>query len=155
MTASPAALGASCKAAELLGIAALLPTRTAGLLDVHDLLLRGLPLSVLAHFLKQLVVIQKSDFLEGAIGMSVRTYRRRKDEPNNLLSPEQSGRLWRFADSLRRATEVFGSQVEAELWLGRPAIGLDRRRPIELLMTPVGTDLVKQHLTRLEYGVYA
>ena len=50
---------------------------------------------------------------------------------------------------------MFGSQDEAEQWLDRPAMGLDRRRPINLLATPAGVELVEQHLTRLEYGVYA
>jgi putative toxin-antitoxin system antitoxin component (TIGR02293 family) len=50
---------------------------------------------------------------------------------------------------------VFGSQEEAEQWLERPAIGLDRQRPIDLLATPAGIDLVEDHLNRIRYGVYA
>lgn len=50
---------------------------------------------------------------------------------------------------------MFGSQEEAEQWLERPAIGLDQRRPIDLLATPAGIELVEQYLTRLAYGVYA
>ncbi|MGY4335017.1 putative toxin-antitoxin system antitoxin component (TIGR02293 family) [Bradyrhizobium sp. LB7.2] len=50
---------------------------------------------------------------------------------------------------------MFGSQEEAEQWLERPDIGLDQRRPIDLLATPAGIELVKQYLTRLAYGVYA
>jgi putative toxin-antitoxin system antitoxin component (TIGR02293 family) len=49
---------------------------------------------------------------------------------------------------------VLGSQQEAEQWLERPAIGLDRRRPIDLLATPAGVELVETFLERLEYGVY-
>ncbi|TIY10108.1 MAG: DUF2384 domain-containing protein, partial [Mesorhizobium sp.] len=40
-------------------------------------------------------------------------------------------------------------------WLERPAIGLDQRRPIDLLATPAGVELVEDYLERLEYGVYA
>jgi putative toxin-antitoxin system antitoxin component (TIGR02293 family) len=54
-----------------------------------------------------------------------------------------------------KATDVFGSQEEAEQWLERPGIGLDQRRPIDLLATPAGVELVEQYLTRLAYGVYA
>ncbi|MGY3582846.1 putative toxin-antitoxin system antitoxin component (TIGR02293 family) [Bradyrhizobium sp. USDA 4341] len=50
---------------------------------------------------------------------------------------------------------MFGSQEEAEQWLERPAIGLDQRRPIDLLATPVGIELVEQYLKRLAYGLYA
>jgi putative toxin-antitoxin system antitoxin component (TIGR02293 family) len=50
---------------------------------------------------------------------------------------------------------VFGSQAEAEQWLDRPAIGLDGRKPIDLLRTHPGTRLVSEYLTRIEHGVYA
>ena len=87
--------------------------------------------------------------------MSLRTLQRRKDAPDKPLSQEQSGRTWKFAEILAKATDVFGSQEEAEQWLERPAIGLDQRRPIDLLATPAGIELVEQYLTRLAYGVYA
>jgi putative toxin-antitoxin system antitoxin component (TIGR02293 family) len=49
---------------------------------------------------------------------------------------------------------VLGSQDEAEQWLRRPAIGLEQKRPIELLTTPAGVKLVEEYLGRLEYDVY-
>jgi putative toxin-antitoxin system antitoxin component (TIGR02293 family) len=75
--------------------------------------------------------------------------------PARPLSLEQSGRTWKFAEILARATAVFGSQQEAEQWLERPAIGLDQRRPLDLLATQAGVRLVEDFLQRLEYGVYA
>jgi hypothetical protein len=65
------------------------------------------------------------------------------------------GRAWKFAEILAKATDVLGTQAEAEQWLERPAIGLDQRRPIDLLGTPAGVELVEDYLERLEYGVYA
>jgi putative toxin-antitoxin system antitoxin component (TIGR02293 family) len=56
--------------------------------------------------------------------------------------------------SLRRRPK-YGSREEAEQWLDRPQTGLDQRRPIDLLQTPAGADLVRDLLTRLEHGVYA
>ncbi|MFD2232909.1 antitoxin Xre/MbcA/ParS toxin-binding domain-containing protein [Phaeospirillum tilakii] len=50
--------------------------------------------------------------------------------------------------------KLLGGREEAERWLEQPALGLDRRRPIELLATPAGTQLVEDYLTRLEYGVH-
>jgi putative toxin-antitoxin system antitoxin component (TIGR02293 family) len=52
-----------------------------------------------------------------------------------------------------KATAVLGP-AEAELWLKRPAIGLDQRRPIDLSATPAGVKIVEDFLERLEYGVY-
>lgn len=142
------------KVADLLGGPRILSRRITSALDAHELLLDGLPGSALTHFVSHLLFIQ-TDSLEKAFGMSLRTFQRRKDAPNKPLSQEQSGRTWKFAEILAKATDVFGSQEEAELWLERPAIGLDQRRPIDLLATPAGIELVEQYLTRLAYGVYA
>ena len=142
------------KVADLLGGPRILSRRITSALDAHELLLDGLPGSALTHFVSPLLFIQ-TDSLEKAFGMSLRTFQRRKDAPDKPLSQEQSGRTWKFAEILAKATDVFGSQEEAEQWLERPAIGLDQRRPIDLLATPAGIELVEQYLTRLAYGVYA
>ena len=64
-------------------------------------------------------------------------------------------RTRQLAEILVKATAVFGSQQEAKQWLERPAIGLDQRRPIDLLATPAGAKIVEDFLTRVEFGVYA
>lgn len=86
--------------------------------------------------------------------MSLRTFQRRKKEASAKLSREQSGRAWKFAEILGTATEIFGSQEEAEQFLENPAIGLDQNRPIDLLATPAGVELVEAHLERIRFGVY-
>ena len=55
---------------------------------------------------------------------------------------------------LVKATAVFGSEAEGEAWMGRPAIGLEQQRPIDLITTPEGLETVMVFLGRLEYGVY-
>lgn len=142
-------------AALLFGEAHVPCRRLSSALDVHDLLLTGLPPSALDHLIGQLALIDKTVVLAKAFGMSPRAWRRRKAAPSKPLSQEQSGRAWKFAEILAKATDVLGSQAEAELWLLRPAIGLDQRRPIDLLGTPVGVELLENHLERLKYCVYA
>lgn len=140
--------------ANLLGGARILGHPPESALDAHELLLRGLPGRALTHLVDNLVIRHDPTSLERAVGMSLRTFQRRKGTPEKPLSPEQSGRTWKFAEILAKATAVFGSQEEAEQWLERPAIGLDRRRPIDLLATPAGAKMVESFLHRLEYGVY-
>jgi putative toxin-antitoxin system antitoxin component (TIGR02293 family) len=123
-------------------------------LDAHEMLLGGLPRRSVAHLIGNLVVIQRRAPLEKAVGMSLRTMQRHKGTPDKPLSPERSAKAWKFAEILAKATKVFGSQEEAERWLERPAIGLDRRRPIDLLATPAGIEMVEDFLHQLEYGVY-
>ncbi|MPY76327.1 MAG: DUF2384 domain-containing protein [Alphaproteobacteria bacterium] len=123
-------------------------------LDAHEMLLRGLPGQALSHLIGRLVILHKTASLEKAVGMSLRTFQRHRDAPAKPLNKEQSGRTWKFAEILALATTVFGSQEEAEQWLEQPAIGLEQRRPIDLLETPAGVELVETFLRRLEYGVY-
>ena len=139
---------------DLLGGARILRRSPKNSLDAHEMLLKGLPGRALSHLIDNLVVIEKTASLEKAVGMSVRTFQRRRDAPAKRLSQEQSGRTWKFAEILAKATELLGSQEEAEQWLESPAIGLDQRRPIDLLQTPAGVELVEDYLTQLEYGVY-
>lgn len=55
-----------------------------------------------------------SDALLAAIGVSERSFARRKAAPGTRLPVDESERLWRFAEVLAHATRVFGSQQEAE-----------------------------------------
>ena len=140
--------------ANLLGGRQVLKHPLATPLDAHDLLRQGLPAQALDCLRDKLVVLEFTSSVEKALGMSLRTYQRRNKTPAKPLSQEQSGRTWKFAEILTRATAVFGSQRAAEEWLEQPAIGLDQHSPIDLLATPAGVELVEDLLTRLEYGVY-
>jgi len=142
------------RVAALLGGPRVLRHRLRNALDVHEALATGLPGAALTHLIDNLVSLRDPAAIEKAVGISRRTFQRRKVAPRKPLSPEQSGRTWTFAAVLAKATAVFGSQAAAEQWLERPAIGLAQRRPIDLLATPAGARLVEEHLGRIEYGVY-
>jgi putative toxin-antitoxin system antitoxin component (TIGR02293 family) len=123
---------------------------------IHELILTGIPGAAMERLVKQLPAISDdSDAFEKAFGMSERTYQRHKADRTKVLSPEQSSRTWNFARLLAKAAAVFGSQADAESWMLQPAFGLEGRRPIDLLATGAGSDLVREYLERLDYGVYA
>ena len=122
-------------------------------LEAHALLHRGLPRGALTSLIENLHVIHADEASE-AIGVSLRTLQRHKSAPAVPLDVQQSGRAWKFAEILAKATRALGSQDEAEQWLKRPAIALDQQRPIDLLTTPAGVKLVEDYLGRLEYDVY-
>lgn len=75
----------------LLGGSGMLARRLTDVLGAHELLLHGLPASALDQLVGNLVVIGKSEFLEKAVGMGLRTWQQRKDNPFKPLSREQSG----------------------------------------------------------------
>ena len=124
-------------------------------LDAHEMILHGIPSQALESLVGHLTVIGLADAFETAFGMSERTFQRHKSDHSRTLNREQGSRTWNFARVLTKATSVLGTQEEAEKWMIQPAMGLDNRRPIDLLATAAGTMLVQEFLERLDYGVYA
>ena len=144
------------RTAEILGGKKVLQLRVHNRLEAHDLLQKGLPSSVLDHLVRSVGILgaQSHAGLEKAVGISIRTLQRHRETPSRRLSPEQSGRTWKFAEILAHAIDLFGSLEEAEKWLEQPAMALDQRRPLDLLSTTAGVESVEELLTRIEYGVY-
>ncbi|MBI2740596.1 MAG: DUF2384 domain-containing protein [Rhodospirillales bacterium] len=122
-------------------------------LEVHTALTKGLPNKAAVHLVQGLHQLPENDVLN-VIGFAARSWQRHKGDTKGHLNTERSSRAWKFAEILTKATKVFGSQEEAERWLDQPATGLNRQRPIDLLKTQTGTELVEEFLERLEYGVY-
>jgi putative toxin-antitoxin system antitoxin component (TIGR02293 family) len=122
-------------------------------LQAHDIVTRGLPVVLAREMIDAYDVVER-DALLLAIGVSERTLQRGKDE-ERLLDSNATDRLIRLALITEQAIDVLGSKEAAEHWLSTPAIALDQRRPIDLLQSSEGAELVKTLLTRMDYGVYA
>lgn len=137
--------------ADILGGEPVLKCRLDEPIDVHRLLMRGLPSEAAHHLIDSLLAIDLTRELERALGMSRRTLARKK---SGHLTLEQSGRTWRLAEVIAAAIDVLGSREAAEAWLEKPAMGLDQERPIDLIATPAGHDEVMSFLERVKYGVY-
>lgn len=145
--------GEVSRVVELLGGDLVLHRQVVTSFDAHEALLAGLPGAALTHLMDRLSVVNQETFLGEGVGISARTVQR-KQKSLGALDLEQSRRLWKFAQILSKATNIFGSQEEAEQWLLRPALALEQNRPIDLLATPAGEALVEDLLGRIEYGVY-
>jgi putative toxin-antitoxin system antitoxin component (TIGR02293 family) len=139
--------------AELLGGRRILHGEVTSEVEAHRLVLEGLPASAMAGLVASLSAMTFGSVLS-ALGVSQRSFARRKASPKTRLPSDESARLWQLAGIVAQATGVFGSKEEAELWLERPAAPLGDEKPIDLIRTPPGVQLVKQYLTRIEYGVY-
>ena len=122
--------------------------------DVHAAILGGLPYAALIHLVSHLKSLPEED-VANALGISTRTLRRQKETPTNPMPADLASKTWMFAETLAKASEVFGGQEAAEHWMVKPAMGLDGQRPIDLLQTLQGAELVNDFLGRLEYGVYS
>ncbi|ACC76364.1 antitoxin Xre/MbcA/ParS toxin-binding domain-containing protein [Paraburkholderia caribensis] len=122
-------------------------------LQAHDIVTHGLPVVLAREMMDAYEVIAREALLQ-AIGVSERTLQRGRDE-DRLLDSNATDRLIRLASITEQAIDVLGSKDAAEHWLSTPAIGLDQRRPIDLLQSSEGAELVKTLLIRMDYGVYS
>lgn len=121
--------------------------------EIHGALVQGLPSTLLIHLLDQLGGLALDD-VAAALGLSSRTLRRLREQPARRLPPDLASKAWQLAELLARAGAVFGGADAAQRWLAAPAMGLDGARPIDLLRTLQGSELVAEFLGRLEHGVY-
>jgi len=88
------------------------------------------------------------------LGMAPRTVARRltRREP---LSTTESERVLRLARVLARAIAVFESQDAAKQWLQEASTALGERKPIDLLATDIGTEVVLNELGKIDHGFFA
>jgi len=118
---------------------------------VHEALHAGLPRRALFRAIPAGIPVPR---LLPVFGISIRTFMRLKTDPGKLLDAEQSGRVWQFAELFAKAEDVFRSRARAVDWMLEPAMALENRRPIDLLTTPVGAQLVDDVIERMRHGVY-
>ncbi len=141
-------------ALEMLGGDEVFSRPPESLLDVHLWVSHGIPSASITHLAHALDPLS-SNALSEALGISLRTLHRKKGAQTDTLSVAQGGRAFKFAEVVAKATMVLGSREAAVQWLTSPAMGLGQQKPIDLLATSVGTQLVEELLDRIEYGVYA
>lgn len=122
-------------------------------LEAHDLVTWGLSVDQARELIESFQYIDRETVLK-TMGISERTLQRARASAKPLDS-NATDRSLRLASVTEKAIEVLASQEAAERWLASPALGLDRRRPIDLLQSSEGTELVKTLLTRMDHGVYA
>jgi putative toxin-antitoxin system antitoxin component (TIGR02293 family) len=128
-------------------------TQARSAFEIHEMIEKGLSSQDIIHFVESIELFHDKRVVAKVIGMSERTLYRRVKKPEPLTA-EQSSRTWRFAEILTKAEDVFGDPEEAQRWMNTTAMGLEGRKPIDLITTQVGYELVDDFLTRMDYGVY-
>ena len=88
------------------------------------------------------------------LGITVRKLSYYEGAPQVAMPIHLASKAWVLAEVLAKASCVFGGFEAAQSWLTEPAVGLNRQRPIDLLRTIQGAEVVDDFLVRLEYGVY-
>lgn len=93
---------------------------------------------------------QWSDFLN----INVRTLQRYKKAQDHVFKPIQSEKIFELAEVINMGYEVFDSSENFNIWLNSPSTALGNEKPVNLLDTSYGKDLVLAELNRIEHGIF-
>jgi putative toxin-antitoxin system antitoxin component (TIGR02293 family) len=86
------------------------------------------------------------------VHVSPRTLKRHKGE---ILDTNLSDRLMTVGRVYARTVEVFKTEERATRWLKSRILALGNARPLDLLDTSTGANMVISILGRIEHGVYS
>lgn len=121
-------------------------------LSLIEMIRKGIEFSIFAGFANKspFSLNEWSDFLH----LSQRTMQRYKKE-KRTFDPLQSERIIEIAMLYKKGTEVFGHADKFNSWLDAENLALGKVKPKLLFDNSFGIELVKDELTRIEYGVLA
>jgi putative toxin-antitoxin system antitoxin component (TIGR02293 family) len=121
----------------------------------HDAVMKGVSGRALTRIWESAKGTLTTDAIFRAIGVSARTAHRIKTDPDKPLDARTTDGIYRLESVRALAEEVLGSAEAADEWLNTAAMGLEFRKPIDLLSTSPGAEAVKTLLQRMKFGVYA
>jgi putative toxin-antitoxin system antitoxin component (TIGR02293 family) len=88
------------------------------------------------------------------IGYSRMHYSRLAKDGNKHLRGAATNRLYRFAQILEHAIDLYNGDEETALsWLKTPNVAFDNATPLGVLSSEVGSDVVDGLITQLELGI--
>jgi len=118
-------------------------------MQVIDLIRNGVSGDSITR-LADLINIPKND-VYNLLNLKARTAQR---QVSRNLDADKSGHLVQITRILQRCVEVFEDLEKAKRWLKSPNYALGNQIPLNLLDTTEGIELVRDTLTRIEYGVF-
>jgi putative toxin-antitoxin system antitoxin component (TIGR02293 family) len=87
--------------------------------------------------------------------INIRTLQRYNKEKDHVFKPLQSEKIFELAEVIHTGYKVFDSPEDLSTWLNSPSLALGNIKPVSLLDSSYGIDLVLAELNRIEYGVFA
>ena len=135
---------------DILGGEQSLGCKTEGLLDYHELILKGFSWNTVKHFMAALRI--SDDFLSQFLGIDHSDFPNHKSSQNRL-DQFASDRLYRLAVVVATAAYVHEDPGSGLSWLKKPQVGLNGNVPLDLVFTEPGIRLVENLLGRIEYSV--
>ncbi len=93
---------------------------------------------------------QWSDFLN----INIRTMQRYKNDTSHIYKPLQSERIFELAEVICAGNNIFDTSEHFQIWLNSPSVALGNEKPLHLLDSSYGKELVIAELNRIEYGIF-
>ena len=93
----------------------------------------------------------KKDFIAEMLNLSTKTLDRYTQE-NRKLNPNDSELIIKLILLYKKGLEIFGDQESFVDWLNKTAFGLGNLKPVEIINTSEGIDLIIEELGRIEFG---
>ena len=131
---------------ELLGLRKAITDR----LDFAHVVEQGLPARAIDR-IKESLGLPDSE-LTSALAISTKTLGRMR-KTGRPLSLVEGDRLYRLAQLIALAHDVFEQEDVVREWFRSPQIGLNNRTPLEVVVTEAGAREVEDLLLRIEHGV--
>ncbi len=136
----------------------ILPDLSMDNVDDHTILYvirevrNGIAYSSFTNAVKNVPLTMKewSDILD----LSERTLQRYKKD-KRTFDTLQSEKIVQVTLLLRYGRQVFGDEKKFNLWLSTENLSIGNVKPKEMLDSSFGIDLLKDELTRIEYGILA
>ncbi|HET8855645.1 MAG TPA: antitoxin Xre/MbcA/ParS toxin-binding domain-containing protein [Salinimicrobium sp.] len=91
--------------------------------------------------------------VSGLLHVSERTLQRYSSE--KTMDINASERLINLTRLFHKGIDVFNEKEKFIKWLNRPSKSLGNSKPIEIIETNIGIDLVMDELLRIEHGVFS
>jgi len=136
---------------QLLGGSDLIGHAIRNEMDLYELSRTGLPKKALLNLIQNLGFTVKS--MASLLNITERTIQRKSDM--ELLDFITSEQILQVADIYSRGSEVFGSPEGFKKWVSLENKALNNRKPIDLLSSRYGAQMVIDEIGRIEYGIIA
>lgn len=135
----------------ILGGRKVLGTRLQSRMDLIELANRGLTKDAVSNLARHLSLSLK----DMAALLPVTEQSLQRYTAKHHLNPSVSEQALQIAEVVARGTEVLRRKEGFLAWANQPSTALSGKRPLELLGSRFGADLVLDELGRIEHGVFS
>lgn len=120
-------------------------------MDLYELGKGGIPKKALLDLAAQTNMSLRT--LSSILQISERTLQRKKD--SDLLNESISEHVIQIAQIFSRGDEVFNSTEDFQTWINTTNKALGNKKPMELLSSRYGAQMILDELGRIEHGVFS